>query len=89
MSSAEIYSKDNCPFCVRAKNLLNLKKIPFTEIKLGVQATKEDIQTRLALLGESVVVSTVPQIFYKDKAGKVHYIGGYDQLTQKQAILGT
>jgi glutaredoxin len=89
MSSAKIYSKDNCPWCVRAKNLLKMKNIPYTEVKIGVSVTKDDIEKEAALLGESVVISTVPQIFYTNRTGKTVYVGGYDALVQKQAILGT
>lgn len=29
-----VYSKDNCPSCVKAKNLLNSKEKQYTEIKI-------------------------------------------------------
>jgi glutaredoxin len=29
-----VYSKDYCPYCVRAKNLLIAKKLQFTEIDI-------------------------------------------------------
>jgi glutaredoxin 3 len=29
-----VYSKNNCPYCVQAKNLLQLKGIVFEEVKI-------------------------------------------------------
>ena len=29
-----IYSKNNCPFCVQAKTLLESKGVPYTEINI-------------------------------------------------------
>jgi len=89
MSSVEIYSKPGCVWCIRAKNLLTMKKIPYKEFTVGVNATKDQIQTRVAALGESAVVQTLPQIFYTDKTGKVTYIGGFTELNARQSILGT
>jgi glutaredoxin len=51
-----VYSKDNCPFCDRAKALLESKNIPFTVIKL------EDEQSAREFLMEQGLRS-VPQIF--------------------------
>jgi glutaredoxin len=33
-----VYSKDNCPFCDRAKNLLKLKGIRFQEVRVDLDA---------------------------------------------------
>lgn len=68
--SAVIYSKDSCPFCVKAKKLLEQKGIEYTEKKLGVDVTKEDM---FIFLGRTV--KTVPQIVLDGK-----YIGGYTEL---------
>ena len=39
-----VYSKNNCPFCVQAKNLLTLKNIAFEEVKIDeVPAAREFI----------------------------------------------
>ena len=35
MSNITIYTKDYCPFCIKAKSLLTMKKIKFTEINLN------------------------------------------------------
>ena len=39
----EIYSKDNCVHCVSAKSLLTTRNKQFTEHKLGVDYTREQI----------------------------------------------
>ena len=67
----EVYSKDNCPFCVKAKMSLEMKQVTFVEKKVGVDVTREQ------LLEIAPLARTVPQILID---GEV--IGGYDQLTQ-------
>ena len=67
-----VYSKNNCPFCVQAKNLLALKNIPFMEVKIDEDATAKDF-----ILAEGH--RTVPQI-YKD--GKVFVQGGFQGLSK-------
>lgn len=37
-----MYSKDNCPWCVRAKDLMNVKDEEYTEIKIGRDITREE-----------------------------------------------
>lgn len=39
----EIYSKDNCVYCVSAASLLTTRNKQFTEYKLGVDYTREQI----------------------------------------------
>ncbi len=70
MANIEIYTTKVCPYCVRAKNLLNAKDADFTEIDLtGDDAGRE------ALLKRSNGMRTVPQIFINGK-----HIGGCDNL---------
>ncbi len=70
-----VYSKNNCPFCVQAKNLLQLKGIDFQEIKID-----EDQQARDFVVAQGH--RTVPQI-YKDGALLVE--GGYQGLAKQNA----
>ena len=70
-----VYSKNNCPFCVQAKNLLKNKGIEFEEVKID-----EDDSARHFLLAEKH--RTVPQI-YKD--GKLLVEGGYQGLAKQSA----
>lgn len=69
MSAVEVYSTRTCPYCVRAKDLLTRKNIPFTEI---VMESDED---RMALMKRADGRRTVPQIFINGVG-----IGGYDDL---------
>jgi glutaredoxin 3 len=64
-----IYSKDPCPYCVRAKNLLRRKGAEFTEIKI----TSDEIKSEM--INKSGGRMTVPQIFINEK-----HIGGCDDL---------
>lgn len=70
MANVEIYTTKTCPYCVRAKNLLNAKDVDFKEIDVtGDDAGRE------ALLKKSNGMRTVPQIFINGK-----HIGGSDDL---------
>ena len=56
----KVYSKNNCPFCVQAKNLLELKGIKFEEVKID-----EVPEAREFIVAEGH--RTVPQIYKDDK----------------------
>lgn len=66
-----VYTKDNCPYCVKAKTLLTIKNIPFSEVKLGVDMQREDF---IAMFPEQ---KTVPLIIMNGVK-----IGGFDKLTE-------
>lgn len=83
IESVEIYSKPSCPFCVKAKELLSLRGIPFDEYIAGNDVSREDIQNRLNVMGVNVEVRTVPQIF-ASIGGEWHYIGGFTELSKIQ-----
>ena len=70
MQTVEIYTKMTCPFCWRAKHLLNSKGIGFTEIAVDWNGPEREVMIQRAK-GRT----TVPQIFI----GEVH-IGGCDDL---------
>ena len=72
MDDVVIYTKENCPFCTRAKLLLNFKKINFSEISLNKNPEKFD-----EMVNKSNGARTVPQIFYKN-----NYIGDCDTIHQ-------
>ena len=69
MTKAIVWSKNNCPFCVQAKNLLKLKNIEFEERNVSTNWTKEQ------LLEAVPTARTLPQIFLDD-----NYIGGFTEL---------
>jgi glutaredoxin 3 len=65
-----VYSTNWCPYCVRARGLLELKGAAFREIKVD-----EDPAERQIMLDRSGGRRTVPQIFIGDR-----YVGGFDEL---------
>jgi glutaredoxin len=64
-----IYTKDNCSWCVKAKELMNKLHIQYEEKKLVVDYTREELRE---LIGEHLPL-TVPQIFVYNKR-----IGSYE-----------
>ena len=70
MATVIVYSKAMCPYCDRAKQLLNAKGIPFEEKRVDLDPT--ELETMLA---KSEGRRTVPQIFINDEG-----IGGFDDL---------
>ena len=70
MSKIEIYTWQYCPFCIKAKTLLNKKNIQFTEYKIdGDEDAREEMSLRAS--GRR----SLPQIFINDEG-----IGGCDDL---------
>ncbi|QBX33663.1 glutaredoxin 3 [Paracoccus liaowanqingii] len=65
----EIYTTRTCPFCIRAKQLLDKKGAAYTEIDVGTDPALRDKMTKRA--GKR----SVPQIF----VGQTH-VGGCDEL---------
>mgnify|MGYP003345637515 CR=1 FL=1 len=68
-----VYSKEDCPYCVQAKNLLKLKGIEYTEVRVD-----QDPSAREFIVGEGH--RTVPQI-YQD--GKLLVEGGFTGLRKQ------
>jgi len=68
---AIVWSKDQCPYCVQAKALLESKGIEFEERNINRGYTREQ------LLEAVPGARTVPQIFLDDKL-----IGGFTELRQ-------
>ena len=66
---AIVWSKNACPFCDQAKNLLKSKGIEFEERNVQTDWTKEQ------LLEAVPNARTLPQIFLDD-----NYVGGFTEL---------
>ena len=64
-----VYTKSNCPFCVRAKRLLDRKGVAYEEV--DVEA-KDDLR---AWLVEKSGQMTLPQIFVGERS-----LGGFSDL---------
>lgn len=70
MSKVELYTKGHCPYCHRAKALLQSKGVEYTEYPIDVQPELRDEMLTRANGGY-----TVPQIFIGDQ-----HVGGCDDL---------
>lgn len=69
-SNVEIYSGDYCPYCMRAKALLNKKGVAFTEYNV-----QSDPALREEMLKRANGARTIPQIFIHGR-----HVGGCDDL---------
>jgi glutaredoxin 3 len=69
MSKVVMYGTRFCPYCVRARNLLESKKITYTDVRVD-----EHKEQRLVMEQRSQRTS-VPQIFIDD-----YHVGGCDDL---------
>ena len=79
MSAPEvvIYLTSWCPYCVRARALLERKGIPFTTIDLdGEPERRAEMEQRSGR-------TSVPQIFIGER-----HVGGYDELYSLDATGG-
>lgn len=74
MTNVEIYTKSYCPFCQRAKALLDTKGIDYQDYEISTDAVLQ--QEMIERSGRR----TVPQVFI-DK----HHIGGSDDLAAAEA----
>jgi GrxC family glutaredoxin len=72
MPKIEIYTKEPCPYCKMAKDLLASLGASFTEINLTAQPDQIEV-----MLKRTDGRTTVPEIFIDDRL-----IGGYDDLAQ-------
>ncbi len=70
MATVTLYSTRTCPFCVKAKALLDSKNIKYREIDVT-----DDDEARKKLVEKANGMRTVPQIFI----GETH-VGGCDDL---------
>ena len=69
MATVEIYTKATCPFCHRAKALLNQKGVSYQEIPIDGDAPLREVMIKRS--GRT----TVPQIFIN-----AQHVGGCDDL---------
>ena len=69
MARVRIYTKRNCPFCLRAKNLLGKKGVDYEEIDVE---ERDDLRLWLA---EATGQKTVPQVFVGERS-----LGGFSDV---------
>lgn len=66
--NVKIYSRESCPYCVKAKDFFKKRNISFQEYTVGTDITSEEYN-------ELTSMKTVPAIFIDEKL-----IGGYTNL---------
>lgn len=69
MTRAIVWSKDQCPYCDQAKQLLTSRGIAFEERNITGDWTREQLQEAVP------AARSVPQIFLDQQ-----YIGGFNEL---------
>jgi len=70
MVNIEVYSGDYCPYCMRAKALLQQRGLDFTEYNV-----QSEPQRRGEMAERAPGVRTIPQIFINNR-----HVGGCDDL---------
>ncbi|WP_224365158.1 glutaredoxin 3 [Hyalangium versicolor] len=70
MNPVKIYTKATCPYCIRAKQLLDMKGVSYEEIRIDAEPAR-----RSEMIAAANGRTTVPQIFI---AGR--HVGGCDDL---------
>jgi glutaredoxin 3 len=75
MKKVTVYSMQNCPYCVKAKNLLTQRGVPF-----AVEMIDEWPDAQWDALMKKSGMKTVPQIYLDEQL-----IGGYTQLAEADA----
>ena len=70
MPTVEIYTKTTCPYCWRAKHLLNAKGVAYEEIVVDFGGPEKQL-----MIQRSNGRMTVPQIFIGER-----HVGGCDDL---------
>ncbi|WP_404368602.1 GrxA family glutaredoxin [Marinobacter sp.] len=73
MDRVTIFGRSSCGFCTRAKELCEIKDIPFRYVDIVEEGiSKADLEKTVGR-----PVATVPQIFVGQE-----YIGGFDQFSK-------
>lgn len=67
-----VYSKDKCPWCDKAKALLDSNNVPYKELKYNIDFSREQLAEKLPFNYNKI---TLPQIFIDGQN-----IGGYEDL---------
>ena len=71
MKHIEVYSGNNCPWCVRAKTLLESKGLDYEEINISTHSERAEEMVQRS--GRH----SIPQIFIDRE-----HVGGFDELSQ-------
>ena len=74
MPKVEVYCTPFCPYCIRAKKLLDSKGVEYEDIRIDKQPERQ------AEMVERAKRTSVPQIFIDD-----YHVGGCDDLFALEA----
>ena len=69
-----IFTKDNCPWCYKAKDLLKAHRIEYEEMHIPRDLTREEF---FAVVESNDTTKAVPKIFHDG-----NLIGGYEDLVE-------
>ncbi len=72
MPNVTLYTTAMCPYCVRARNLLDKKGIKYTDIRIDEQP-----EMRAEMENRAHGRTSVPQIFIDD-----FHVGGFDDMAE-------
>ncbi len=72
MSAVTVYTMESCPYCLRAKELLKKRNVPFQEKQLSM-----DDDAAWDQLFKKTGMKTMPQILHGEKL-----IGGFQELSE-------
>jgi glutaredoxin 3 len=78
---AKIYTMSGCPWCVRAKQILQTKNYQVEEVVLVRGTPEADVIKQEIQAKTGVVVRTLPQIFLGEE-----YVGGCTDLAKKLGV---
>ena len=70
MAKIEVYSGDYCPYCMRAKALLQQRELEFVEYNV-----QQEPEKRVEMAERAPGARSIPQIFINDR-----HVGGCDEL---------
>jgi glutaredoxin 3 len=72
MPNVVMYTTAYCPYCVRARALLDKKGVEYTDLRID-----DDPALRPEMIEKSGGVTSVPQIFIDD-----FHVGGFDDMAE-------
>jgi glutaredoxin 3 len=86
MKKVEIYTANNCPFCVKAKTLLNKKNVMFHEIDVSNDDTLREKMSNMTngkrsvpqIFIDNVYIGDCEKIYQLEKENKLNRLLGLD-----------
>lgn len=76
MPNVVLYTTEHCPFCVRARMLLDKKHVEYTDIRIDAEPARRE-----EMLAKANGRTSVPQIFIDD-----FHVGGFDDMAELDVL---